>query len=158
MSPALRFVAALGRAAAIGVTAATLLATTVPRCRDGESARYAVEGSCGPAGEITLSFQAEEPDGCSNSCWAFLEAPGAGAVGLPEQGEVDASGRGGLDGGRLVLLGPVPLAGDTAGAVVRTCRFTRVSDGVLRVECTGDDPAAACAGTATRIPEPGPAP
>jgi hypothetical protein len=150
---------ALGRAAALAGTAATLIATTVEHCLPAESATYAVETSCGPAGEITLSYSEDEPRGCAG-CRGFLEAPGANAVGLPEQGEIRTnSTEEGFAGGAFGLVGPVALPGTDAPVVVhRECHFTPAVEGVLEVACTGDAPEAACGGTLTRLSPAGGAP
>jgi hypothetical protein len=143
--------AALGRAAALAGTAATLLATSRVPCLPAESATYAVETSCGPAGEITLSYPEDDPRGCEG-CWGFVQAPGANAVGLPEQGEISTdSWDGGFAGGRFALVGPVALPGTDPPVVERECRFTPAGEGVLEVTCTGDAPEAACGGTLTRL-------
>lgn len=152
MSPLRVRLSALGRAAALAATAAALLATSTTPCRSEESASYAVETSCGPAGEVTLSYSSEDDGGCGG-CYAYLEAPGAHATGLPEQGEI-ATGehRGSLDDGDFALVGPAPVAGAVPPRLVeRTCRFTPASPGVLEVACTGTAADAACGGTLTRL-------
>ncbi len=150
--------AALGRAAALAGAAAALLATSLPHCLQGESASYAAQTSCGPAGELALSFSAEEPRGCGG-CWSFLEAPRANAVGLPEQGEMPTGFEGGFTGGRFALVGPVALPGtDPPVVIYRECRFAPLDEVTVEVACTGEAPEAACEGTMTRLPDPGGAP
>lgn len=158
MSSRRPLLARLGRAAALAAAAVALLATSLPRCLQGESASYAAQTSCGPAGELALSFSAEEPRGCG-ACWAFLEAPGANAVGLPEQGEMLTDFDGGFTGGTFALVGPVALPGTEPPVVIhRECRFAPLDEVTVEVACTGEAPEAACEGTMTRLPAPGSAP
>ncbi len=143
--------AALCRTAALIATAAALLATTVPDCRLSGSDTFTAETTCGPAGAIALSFS-EEDFGDSGRCWAFLHAPGANAIGLPEQGEISAYDDGSFDEGDFALVGPAQVAGATPPrSVERICRFSPAGPGVLEVTCTGETPEAACGGTLTRL-------
>lgn len=152
--------ASLARGAALLVTAAALAATSAPDCRESESAAFRAETTCGPPGEVRLSFTDGWGDGCGGreDCRAFLEAPGANALGLPEQGEVDTSPRdGSLEDGKFALVGRAPVAGaEPPRTVERTCRVEPAGAGVLRVACIGLDVEAACDGALTRVPEPAP--
>jgi hypothetical protein len=141
----------IGRAAALFATGVTLVATTVPTCLPGETASYEAATDCGPAGIFTLSFTARERPGCAGDCFTFLDAAGAHAVGLPEQGEVaDGFGSG------FALVGPVPLVGSVPPVTIhRECRFESIDEGVFSVICEGEGPEAACSGTVMRIVDTG---
>jgi hypothetical protein len=82
---------ASGRLAALAATALTLLATSVAPCYPEDSGAFDADTTCGPPGVVTLAYEGAS-QGCGgdgNDCWGFVEARGANAVGLPEQGEIN---------------------------------------------------------------------
>lgn len=159
-----------GRLAAIAATALALLATSVPTCVPEDRGEFDVETTCGAPGVVTLAFEgASWASGCGGAdCWAFVEAGGANAVGLPEQGEIHpapdpnqesrltASAPPGTALASLpfALVGAAPVAGASPPAMVRrVCRASPTSTvGVVNVTCDGDEAGAACAGTLTLRP------
>lgn len=157
----------LGRLAALAATAVALLATSYPPCISGDHATFDARTTCGPDGAVTLSYEGAAFRGtcAGNSCWAFLEAPGANAVGLPEVGEIhpapgfhDPALEGTATPGRALthfpfaLVGDAPVAGAAPGTRVRrVCRAAPAGGGVVAVACEGDA-GAACAGTLTLAP------
>lgn len=156
-------VPALLRLAALGGTAAVLLATTVTTCIDHDGGAFDAATSCGPTGVLTISYSGAKRS-CRGDCFGYLEAPGANALGLPERGEADGLVRGthapaGGSGAVLrrahfALVGPVRLPGAVPPATVeRRCRAgpTDVPD-ALTLSCDGDVPEASCSGTLTFRP------
>jgi hypothetical protein len=158
-----------GRLLALTATAIVLGATSVPPCVPADRGTFDVATTCGPPGVVTLSYEGARWTSCTGGCWAFLDASGAGAVGLPEQGEIHPqwsppNGQG-QDGSPLppgtvfaavafALVGDAPVEGTTPTVTVRrTCRATPSSAaGVVDIACRGEDPVAACAGTLTLRP------
>lgn len=150
------------RLCALGGLAAAL-SCTVRTCVDHDAAPFDVATSCGPAGVLTLAYSGAR-EGCSGDCFAYLEAPGANALGLPDRGEVDASvsgpkapaGAGAvLAHTHLALVGRTPIPGAIPPVTVeRRCRATHRKDasGILDLVCEGDVPEAACGGTLTLRP------
>lgn len=136
--------------------------TPLPECMEADAASFDVAGSCGPDGVVSLSYEGATQGACQgNGCYAFLRAPGANAVGLPEQGEADGKldvtphPGSALRYGKFALVGPAPLAGTSPPAAVhRRCSGKAVHGTgspptLVTVTCEGDAPGAACAATLT---------
>jgi hypothetical protein len=146
------------RLAVLVLAASPLVGTTVRECSEGITASYDVATTCGPAGAATFSFTGGGQPGCCDGCRAFVDATGAGAVGLPERGEAFAfsdsssdSPTDAFDDGDFALVGPVLLVGSTPPMTVdRICRVEATGAGTLAVRCEGPAPEADCTGTLAR--------
>ncbi len=156
-----------GRLAALAATTLALLATTVPPCVTEDRGTFDAVTTCGPPGVVTLAYVDASSACDGNDCWGFVQAPGANASGLPEQGEIhpepDSRQEGyeapailGMAFARFpfALVGDAPVAGAVPPARVRRiCRASPgATSGVVDVACSGDAPGAACSGTLTLRP------
>ncbi len=151
---------ALGRLGVLGAVGAVLAASDVghPPCQDfeavGERLTYDVVSDCGPAGPLTLERDGYIPRRCGSP---FVEATGAGDVGLPATGELirpppdtGLESSRGLAAGDFYLAGPASIPGAAPPVIVdRVCRFTRRAGGVLEMICIGPAEEALCTGTLT---------
>lgn len=144
------------RIAALAAVALVLAGTDQFCSPASERASFEVASDCGPAGLLALAYEAGA-QGCGR-CDRFVDAAGAGALGLPERGElVDAppgsgeTGSRGIAAGDFVLAGPVAIPGAVPPLTVdRVCRFAAAAGaGALAMTCAGAAPEAACAGSLT---------